>query len=279
MRRPPPLVDARRPLPVAARHHPRQHDPQRRPADAGARPRRLGQPAAVDRRRLHARLRRPAAHRRRARRPLRPQARPDRSASRLRRSARALSALAGTPEQLIAARGVMGVGGALIMPSTLSILTNVFPAARARQGDRHLGRRRRPRRRHRPGRRRLAARALLWGSVFLVNVPIVVVALRRRPRSCPSRATPQRRRSTCSAPCSRSSGLARCCGRSSRRPTAAGATAVVARRLRRRRRRAGRVRRWELRTPHPMLDLRFFRNPRFSAASAAISLVFFALFG
>src|SRR5829696_4872460 len=38
------------------------------------------------------------------------------------------SALAATPEMLIAGRAVMGVGGALIMPATLSILTNVFPA-------------------------------------------------------------------------------------------------------------------------------------------------------
>jgi predicted MFS family arabinose efflux permease len=36
---------------------------------------------------------------------------------------------------------------------------------------------------------------------------------------------------------------------------------------------------WELRTPHPMLDVRLFRNGRFSGASAAISLTFFGLFG
>jgi Na+/melibiose symporter-like transporter len=36
---------------------------------------------------------------------------------------------------------------------------------------------------------------------------------------------------------------------------------------------------WELRNDHPMLDLRYFKNPRFSAASAAITLVFFAMFG
>src|SRR4029079_15012273 len=30
---------------------------------------------------------------------------------------------------------------------------------------------------------------------------------------------------------------------------------------------------------HPMLDLRFFQNPRFSAASATITLTFFALYG
>ena len=71
---PPPLVDARGPVPLADRHQPRQHDPQRRAADARARPGRLLLAAPVDRRLLHARLRRPAAHRRRARRPLRPQA-------------------------------------------------------------------------------------------------------------------------------------------------------------------------------------------------------------
>ena len=36
---------------------------------------------------------------------------------------------------------------------------------------------------------------------------------------------------------------------------------------------------WELHTPHPMLDMHFFENPRFSAASGAITLVFLALFG
>src|SRR2546430_4002249 len=35
---------------------------------------------------------------------------------------------------------------------------------------------------------------------------------------------------------------------------------------------------WEAHTPRPMLDVRFFRNPRFSAASATITLAYFALF-
>ena len=39
-----------------------------------------------------------------------------------------LSAFSGSSSALIASRAVMGIGGALIMPSTLSILTNVFPA-------------------------------------------------------------------------------------------------------------------------------------------------------
>src|SRR2546428_9956131 len=39
----------------------------------------------------------------------------------------ALSSFAGSAGTLIATRALMGVGAALIMPSTLSILTNVFP--------------------------------------------------------------------------------------------------------------------------------------------------------
>ena len=36
---------------------------------------------------------------------------------------------------------------------------------------------------------------------------------------------------------------------------------------------------WERRTPHPMLDLTLFRDRRFSAASGAVTITFFALFG
>ena len=36
---------------------------------------------------------------------------------------------------------------------------------------------------------------------------------------------------------------------------------------------------WEAHSDHPMLDVSFFKNPRFSAASAAITLVFFSMFG
>ncbi len=36
---------------------------------------------------------------------------------------------------------------------------------------------------------------------------------------------------------------------------------------------------WEAYNPHPMLDVRFFKNPRFSAASATITLTFAASFG
>jgi Na+/melibiose symporter-like transporter len=36
---------------------------------------------------------------------------------------------------------------------------------------------------------------------------------------------------------------------------------------------------WESRVEHPMLDWAFFRNPRFTAASSGIMLLFFAMFG
>ena len=36
---------------------------------------------------------------------------------------------------------------------------------------------------------------------------------------------------------------------------------------------------WEQRTSHPMIDVRLFRNMRFSAASGAVTVAFFTLFG
>ena len=36
---------------------------------------------------------------------------------------------------------------------------------------------------------------------------------------------------------------------------------------------------WELHTPDPMLDLRYFANPRFTAATSTITLMFFVIFG
>ena len=44
----------------------------------------------------------------------------------------AISALATQPWQLIGTRALMGLGGAFIMPATLSLLTNIFTDARER---------------------------------------------------------------------------------------------------------------------------------------------------
>ena len=89
----------------------------------------------------------------------------------------AISAWAGSPSVLVAGRVVMAVGGGLIMPQTLSILVEVFPA---RQRALAIG-----------VWAAVSGLAIVagpviggwllehywWGSVFLVNLPIVAVAV------------------------------------------------------------------------------------------------------
>jgi len=89
-----------------------------------------------------------------------------------------LCALAPSTSFLIGARVVQGIGGALMLPSTLSIITNLPRPPRARPGDRHVGRHLGPR----PGRRTADRPARWvdrfdWQSIFWINVPIGVVAL------------------------------------------------------------------------------------------------------
>ncbi len=82
-----------------------------------------------------------------------------------------------SPAQLIAARAVMGIGAALIMPATLSIITHVFPphergraiatwAGLAGAGG-ALG----------PLMSGLALKWFWWGSVFLVNLPLIALLI------------------------------------------------------------------------------------------------------
>jgi EmrB/QacA subfamily drug resistance transporter len=190
------------------------------------------------------------------------------------------AALAGDATTLIAARAVMGIGGAFVMPATLSILTAVFPA-RERAGaigawsavtgigivaGPTLG--------------GLLLTHFYWGSVFWINVPLVVVALVAVVLLIPD--LPGRRTGTrldligavmsAIALTAIVDAVIEGPDRGWTSPVTlvealAGVVVFAAFVLR------------ELRIPHPLIDVRVFRHRAFSAATGAIALTFFALFG
>src|SRR3954449_11821418 len=189
------------------------------------------------------------------------------------------SALAGSPELLIAMRALMGVGGAFIMPSTLSILTATFPAhERGRAigiwaGVSGLGIAIGP----------VTGGWLIehaeWSAIFLVNLPFVALAL-----TAGRFLVPESRDSSAgrldgggfalsfTGLTALTWGLIEAPERGWTDALVVGAFALAAVVL------AAFVA-WERRVPAPMLQVALFRNPRFSASSAAVSLAFFALFG
>ncbi|MEU4131447.1 MFS transporter [Streptomyces wuyuanensis] len=92
--------------------------------------------------------------------------------------ASAVAALATTPEVLIGARALLGVGGAMIMPATLSILRAVFPDRRERATAIGIwtavaavgaatG----------PVLGGFLVQHFWWGSVFLINIPLMLLIL------------------------------------------------------------------------------------------------------
>ncbi|WP_214111383.1 MFS transporter, partial [Acrocarpospora catenulata] len=102
------------------------------------------------------------------------------------------AAFAATPIALIVARGLLGVGGAMIMPATLSIIRQVFTDRRERAvalgvwgavaaGGAAAG----------PMIGGVLVEHFWWGAVFLINVPVLLVALplavRLLPADRPSR--------------------------------------------------------------------------------------------
>ena len=190
-----------------------------------------------------------------------------------------LSTVATTADHLVGTRALMGLGAALVMPATLSILTAVFPPAERAKAiaiwaglagsGAAIG----------PVAAGLLLERFWWGSVFLLNVPVVVVAL------VAGRVLVPRSKDPDQAPLDpRGAGLsilglgallyaiieAPVHGLTDPRTLAAAGVAAVVLAL---------FAWWELRAPSPMLDLRLFRDRRFSAASAAITLTFFAMFG
>jgi EmrB/QacA subfamily drug resistance transporter len=181
--------------------------------------------------------------------------------------------------QLIAVRAAMGIGGALIMPATLSIISNVFPreerakaigiwAAFSAVGV-GLG----------PLFGGLLLEWFSWESVFLVNVPVAAAALALGAVLVPDSKDPEPGAfDVLGAMLSVATlgtlvyGIIEAPERGWTDPlilSCFGAAAVL----------ATAFVRWELRTPSPMLNLSFFRNPCFSIASMSIGIASFSLFG
>jgi EmrB/QacA subfamily drug resistance transporter len=190
-----------------------------------------------------------------------------------------LGALSSAMWQLIASRAVMGVGAAFIMPSTLSILVNVFTdeeqvraiaiwasltGAAGIIGPVFSG---------------FLIGHFWYGSVFLVNVPIVLTALvagwflvprSRDPEEAP--LDPVGAGLSIVGIVALVYGLIEAPDKGWASPTtltAFGIAAVV----------LTVFVLWELHRPEPMLDMRYFRNPAFSTGVFGMILVFLALYG
>jgi len=180
---------------------------------------------------------------------------------------------------IIAMRALMGVGAAFVMPGTLSILANVFPPAERPKaiaiwaGLSAAG----------AGIGPIASGFLLnhfaYGSVFFVNLPIIAVALVAGHLLLPkSKDTAQTRLDPVGALLSIVGLVAivyalieapgKGWGSASTIGTTLAGLAVL-----------GAFALWELRTDHPMLDLRFFKNPRFTMAAGGMTLIFFTMYG
>ena len=192
----------------------------------------------------------------------------------------AFSAWSGSPGRLIAARACMGVGAAAIMPSTLSILTNVFTAERDRaraigiwSGTTGLG---------------VAIGPILggflldrywWGSVFLINVPIAVVGLIAALWLVPNSRNPSTQPPDPIGAVLSMFGLGLLLWSIIEAPNRTWTSPLIIGAM------VGAVTvitifvLWERHSDHPMLPLRFFRRRRFSAAILALALVLFALLG
>jgi EmrB/QacA subfamily drug resistance transporter len=189
------------------------------------------------------------------------------------------SAFATSADMLIVSRAVMGIGGALIMPTTLSILTNVFPAEERAKAigiwaavaglGVGIG----------PASGGFLLEQLDWTAVFLINVPIVVAALAATPKLVPDSKDPSKARLDPLGALLSTVGLAVLTAAIIEAPERGWTDGIVL---------AGFAISalvlaafviWELRTKTPMLDVRLFKVRRFSGASFSIALVFFALFG
>jgi DHA2 family multidrug resistance protein-like MFS transporter len=190
-----------------------------------------------------------------------------------------LSAYAGSADQLIWARAMMGLGAAAVMPATLSIIANVFdPRERGRAigiwaGAVGLGVAIGP----------IVGGLLLehfwWGSVFLINVPIAAAGVVLVLTLVPESKDPKPGRIDIAGVLLSIIGLTLLTygviegGENGFGDVRAWGTLVAAVAVL-----AGFVL-LERRIKFPSLDVSLFRNRQFSASVAMIALVFFAAMG
>jgi EmrB/QacA subfamily drug resistance transporter len=190
------------------------------------------------------------------------------------------AAFSGSAGPLIAWRGLMGAGAAMTIPSGLSIVNDIFrdPGERARAigiwaGTIGLGIAIGP----------VAGGLLLahfwWGSVFLVNVPVVVAGLVGTALLVPDSRSAHPRRADPAGALLSIGGLGLILWAIIEGPVHGWSSPAVVGALLGGVLLFGGFVAWERRVGHPMLPLGYFRRPRFSVAMAALALGLFALTG
>jgi EmrB/QacA subfamily drug resistance transporter len=191
----------------------------------------------------------------------------------------ALAAFSSGSGVLIAARVIMGLGAAFVMPATLSILTAVFPPRERPQAIAAwsavtgagvvVG----------PTLGGLLLSNFWWGSVFLINLPLAALALIGVLLIVPETAEPSRPRFDLLGVVLVAGSLFALVDAIIEAPGRGWPAAATLAEI------AGGLAAlavfvaWELRTASPLIDLRVFRNRAFSAAAGSVTVVFFALFG
>lgn len=192
----------------------------------------------------------------------------------------AAGAFASSTGQLIGARALMGVGAALIFPTTLAIAVNIFTNPRERAAaigiwtavagvGVALG----------PISGGWLLEHFSWGSVFLVNVPIAVLAIAGTLALVPRSRDPRSPRVDTVGLALSIAGVTLLVWSLIEAPSHGWLSAITAGGIAGAAVLLGLFVRWERRVDAPLLDVGLFRNLRFTAASLAITLGFFALFG
>ena len=187
--------------------------------------------------------------------------------------------VADSADQVIAVRAAMGVGAALIMPATLSIIANLFTgkergkaiaiwAALAAIGI-GLG----------PLTGGLLLEWFDWSSVFMVNVPFAVAALLLGIRYVPESRDPRPGSFDLPGAVLSTAGFSLLVYAIIEAPGQGWTSGLIVGLLAASVVLLGAFLWWERRIDEPMLDLGFFRSAGFSVGTAAVSVAFFGLLG